>query len=451
MPRLNFRLFASTFVWAWLACALALPGLACAQASLAQPMPEAPGTVMASTAAAGAVAGDDWTLARLVDELKKNNPQLRATKGLATAAQYGVAPAAAPDNPTFSVTQSPIPNNPLAIGASQGMTWSLSQNIYWPGKRRLAGEIAQSQADAAKLQAEALQVQLLGQLKASWFSWQQNEAQLRLLAAQLERLDQIKRVTQTRYANNAAAYADYINAQINQAQVKTQILGLRAQSKTLLGQINSLIGHPPEAVLGLRSEDLPSLQEVPALEQFRQQALERNLQLKVSRTAIQGAQRYAELAELGARPDFNVALLFNSARPPWGFDSTDTYGISLGVTFPLWYNRRERNLLDLAKAQLSAVQEADQSVQQQTLFAVDSAYYQWLQSVEQAKLVEERIVEQSRVAYRLSLANYGAGQVGFVDLMNAYTAMNNAEALKVQTKATAIQARVALDVATGVQ
>ena len=57
MPRLNFRLFASTFVWAWLACALALPGLACAQASLAQPMPEAPGTVMASTAAAGAVAG----------------------------------------------------------------------------------------------------------------------------------------------------------------------------------------------------------------------------------------------------------------------------------------------------------------------------------------------------------------------------------------------------------
>lgn len=88
-------------------------------------------------------------------------------------------------------------------------------------------------------------------------------------------------------------------------------------------------------------------------------------------------------------------------------------------------------------------------MQQQTLYAVETAYYQWLQSVEQVKLVEERIVEQSRVAYRLSLSNYGTGQVGFVDLMNAYTAMSNAEALNVQTRTAAVQARIALDVAVG--
>lgn len=398
---------------------------------------------------ATAVSNSAWTLQRLVDELRKHNPQLRATQGLATAAQYGVEPASAPDNPTFTMTQSPVPGNPFALGASQGMTWSLSQNIYWPGKKRLAGEIAQTQANAAKLQAEALQVQLVGQLKTSWFAWQQNEAQLRLLEAQLERLDQIKRVTQTRYANNAAAYADYINAQINQASVKTQMLGLQAQSRSLTAQINSLIGRPPEVPLLLASEDFKSLLDAPGLDTFRQQALERNPQLKISRTAIEGAQRSVELAELGARPDFNVALLFNSATPPWGFDNTESYGMSVGVTFPLWYRSRERNLIDQAKAQLNAVRDADQSVLQQTLSSVETAYYQWVQSVEQVKLVEERIVEQSRVAYRLLLTNYGSGQAGFVDLMNAYTAMNNAEALNVQARSAAMQARIALDAATG--
>lgn len=415
-----------------------------ARAQAQTPAPAAESTKPAASAGAA-----PWTLPMLVEELRKNNPQLRATQGLAAAAQYSVQPVAAPDNPTFTVTQNPVPNNPFAVGASQGMTWSISQNLYWPGKKRLAGEIAQTQADAAKLQIEALQVQLVGQLKTAWFAWQQNEAQLRLLSAQMERLDQIKQVTQTRYAHNAAAYADFINAQVNQAQVRTQILGLQALSKALSGQINGLVGRPPQTPLALESEDVAVGQEAPPLDSFRQQALEHNPQLKVSQRTIEGAQRSVELAELGSRPDFNVALLFNSAAPPWGFANNDSYGVSLGVTFPLWYSKRERNLIDQAKAQLGAAQDVDQSVQQQTLYAVETAYYQWLQSVEQVKLVEERIVEQSRVAYRLSLSNYGTGQVGFVDLMNAYTAMSNAEALNVQTRTAAVQARIALDVAVG--
>lgn len=402
-----------------------------------------------SQTGAASAGSEAWTLPMLMEELKKNNPQLRASQGLAAAAQYGVQPVATPDNPTFTVIQSPVRNNPFAVGTSEGMTWSLSQNLYWPGKKRLAGEIAQTQANVVKLQVEAMQVQLVGQLKMAWFSWQQNEVQLHLLAAQLERLEQIKQVTHIRYAHNAAVYADHINAQINQAQVKTQILGLQAQARTLAAQINGLVGRSPDAPLDLAVQEFASGRDIPPLESFRQQALDRNPQLKVSRTSIQGAQRGVELAELGSRPDFNVALLFNSAAPPWGFANSDSYGISVGMTLPIWYSRRERNLIDQAKAQLGAVQDADQSVRQQTLYAVESAYYQWQQSVEQVKLVEERIVEQSRVAYRLSLSNYGAGQAGFVDLMNAYTAMNNAEAINVQTKANAIQARVALDVACG--
>lgn len=450
------RIFAMKIARGTAAVLLMVTGLGPAQSAQAQaaapaaesvPVPEsAQPAVEAGNAAA---AGPAWTLPMLVEELKKSNPQLRAVQGAAAAAQYGVQPVSAPDNPTFTVTQSPVPNNPFAVGASQGMTWSISQNLYWPGKKRLAGEIAQTQADAARLQIEAVQVQLVGQLKTAWFAWQQSEAQLRLLSEQLERLDQIKQVTQTRYAHNAAAYADFINAQVNQAQVKTQILGLQAQVKALSAQINGLVGRAPNAQLTLAVEDSVLGQEVPPLDSFRQQALEYSPQLKVSHSSIEGAQRSVELAELGSRPDFNVALLFNSATPPWGFANNDSYGISLGVTFPLWYRSRERNLIDQAKAQLNAVQDADQSVQQQTLYAVETAYYQWLQSVEQVKLVEERIVEQSRVAYRLSLTNYGAGQVGFVDLMNAYTAMNNAEALNVQTRTAAVQARIALDVAVG--
>jgi len=407
------------------------------------------GVPPSATAVARSDGSSPWTLNALIDELKRSNPQLRSTQGLVRAVQLGVEPVRAPDNPVFSVTQNPVSYNPFAIGTSQGMTWSVSQNLPWPGKKRLGGEIVQAQADVVKAQAEALQIQLVGQLKAAWSSWHQLQQQTRLLRSQIERLDQIKQATQLRYAQNAAAYADSINAQINQAQAKNDLLGVEGQARILVAQINGLIGRSSATPLQLLEDDLSPSRDVPILEGLRNMALERNPAIKASKYTIQGAQKGVELAELGGRPDFNVSLLFNSAKPPWGFVNNDSYGISLGVTIPLWYARKEKYLIDQAKAQLIAIRDSDDSVRQQALVGVDSAYLQWTQSLAQLKLLEERVLEQAKVAYRLSLANYSTGQAGFVDLMNAYTAMNSAEIATMQARSAAIQARVALETVVG--
>ncbi|WP_084382992.1 TolC family protein [Curvibacter delicatus] len=418
--------------------------------SATTPVPaQTAGVPPSATAVARSDGSSPWTLNALIDELKRANPQLRSTQGLARAVQLGVEPVRAPDNPIFSVTQNPVSYNPFAIGTSQGMTWSVSQNLPWPGKKRLGGEIVQAQADVMKAQVEALQIQLVGQLKSSWSSWQQLQQQTRLLRSQIERLDQIKQATQLRYAQNAAAYADNINAQINQAQAKNNLLGVEGQARILVAQINGLIGRSSATPLQLLEDDLSPSRDVPILEGLRSMTLERNPAIKASKYTIQGAQKGVELAELGGRPDFNVSLLFNSAAPPWGFVNNDSYGISLGVTIPLWYARKEKYLVDQAKAQLIAIRDSDDSVRQQALVGVDSAYLQWTQSLDQLKLLEERVLDQARVAYRLSLANYSTGQTGFVDLMNAYTAMNSAEIATMQARSAAIQARVALETVVG--
>jgi cobalt-zinc-cadmium efflux system outer membrane protein len=396
-----------------------------------------------------AAASPARTLQQLVEELKRNNPQLRAARGTARAAQYGVEPALAPDNPTFTITQDPLRHNPFAIGTSTGMVWSLSQNLPWPGKRRLSSEIVQAQADEARAQAESLQVQLVGQLKAAWFSWHDNQAQSRLSRTQLDRLEQIKQITRLRYAQNAAAYADFINAQVTEAQLRTDLIGQERLAQTLAAQINSLIGQPAGTPLALSEQDLAPERNVPDLDALRQAALARNPALQASQYTIAGAQRSVELAELGSRPDFNVALSFTSAAPPWGFTNNDSYGISVGVTFPLYFDRKERHLIDQAKAQLGSVRDNDEALRQQAVLAVDTAYFQWAQSLEQLKLVEGRMLEQARVAYRMTLTGYGTGQTAFIDLVNAYSAMRGAELAALQARSAALQARVALDVAIG--
>ena len=123
--------------------------------------------------------------------------------------------------------------------------------------------------------------------------------------------------------------------------------------------------------------------------------------------------------------------------------------MSVGATIPLYYASKERYLIDQAKAQLAAVRDADASTQQQVSLAVQTAHLQWAQSIDQLKLVEDRIVAQAHVGYRMALTNYSTNQMSYTELLNAYNTLRAAEISAEQARALALQSRIALDVAVG--
>jgi outer membrane protein TolC len=425
--------------------ALVLAVFASAASGAAEPPPAA-GTITLSSLPA---ASNSLGLADLARQLISSNPQLQSARYTARANRLGVGPAGAPDNPTITLNQDPLRNSPLAFNTSQGASWTVSQNLYWPGKKSLASEVVSAQASATEAQVDSLQSQLLGQLRATWLAWQASQAQLRLIQTQIARLEQVKEITRVRYAQNAAAFADFINAQVTQEQLRTTSLTTQLQADTQMAQLAALVGHASPTPLAVRVEQLSSRQDVPAVETFREQALERHPLLKASAAAVQAAQRSVDLAELATRPDFNLALTGHAANPPWGLANTPTYGVAVGMTVPLWYARKEKLLIDQAKAQLSAARDADESQRQQALLGVNAAWLQWSQSLEQLRLVEGSLLEQARLAYRLTLTNYSAGQVPYVDVLNAFNTERGVELMAVQARSSALSARVALDAAVG--
>jgi outer membrane protein, heavy metal efflux system len=389
----------------------------------------------------------EWSLPELVEALKENNPQLRSAAQTAKGIELGVLPAQAFDNPTLGITQDPLKNGPLNVNSSTGMVWGVSQNFPWPGKKRLAGEIVQAQAESTKEQVNQLKAQLLSQLKSTWLSWQQITSQIAIAQSQVQRLEQIKEITKIRYANNAAAFSDYVNAQVAQAQLQTDLLGLERQQKIAADQISMLVGSQDSLKIKMAMAAVG--QPTATLDRLEALALEISPQVKSSQFNVDAARKNVELAELGKLPDFSVGVTARSSSPPWGFKSSESYGMNLGVTFPLYYGYKERNLLDQAKAYLSAAREADESLRQQVVFSVRSAFHQWTQSLDQVKLMEERVIKQAQVGYRLTLSNYSSGQVSYSDLLNAFNTLKSTEITREQVRALAMQGKVALDLAVG--
>jgi cobalt-zinc-cadmium efflux system outer membrane protein len=403
-------------------------------------------------AATSAPALDDSRALRLADltrAMLQHNPQLKSASLGANAAQMAVSPAGAPDNPTLSMTQDQVRNNPLAWNNSGSANWTYSQNIYWPGKKSLNAQVVAAQASGLQAQAEALQSQLLGQLRATWLAWQSAQAQLQLFQSQLAKLDQIKEITKIRYAQNAAAFADYINAQVTQQQMRSTVLATRLQADTLLGQMATLIGQTSIGPLTVQIEDLAGISDVPGLDDWLARAYDRHPLLRASAAAVQAAQRALELAELGRRPDFNIAVSGYAAQPPWGLANNHNYAMSLGMTFPLWYEQKEKWLINQAQLQLQSSQQADESQRQQIRLGVQTAWLQCKQTLDQLQLYETSILQQARLAYRLALKNYSSGQAAYIDLLNAFNAERGAELNAIQARANAWTARAALKAAAG--
>ena len=114
--------------------------------------------IYAKPAASGPV---DMDLRQLWNELKINNPQLSSLRESYLAAKATVPQIAAPANPQIGLVWSGMPvNSPFALGGanapstqypngiSSNNAISIAQPFQFPGKKSLAADIANTNADA---------------------------------------------------------------------------------------------------------------------------------------------------------------------------------------------------------------------------------------------------------------------------------------------------------------
>jgi outer membrane protein TolC len=397
------------------------------------------------------LSASQLTQAQMIDLVRTTNPQVLAARQQAVAAQSAVRPAIAPDNPQLNVIELPIARNPLAIGASQGLQWSLMQPVSWPGKKRLAGEVAQAQADAASYGIATIVVALVGQLRTTIAALQLLNKQIKLTSDNLIRLDSVKKIAQLRYAQNAAAFVDFINAQVAESSARNDLFGFQQQARIATATINTLIGREPSAPLTVIDEAPPDRLSLPTLAALKLKALDTNPQIAASAASVRAAEHALDLAKLGVRPDFNVGVYGISGSPPFGFANNQNWGFEVDVRIPLYAWMRERPLIDQAGSLLAAARNSDDALRQQVLLGVETAYRQVEQSLQQTELLRTRVVEQARVAYRLALTNYGTGTASFLDVSNTLLALRASELALAQAEVSIVQAQASLDAAVGTE
>ena len=405
----------------------------------------------------------EMDLRQLWSELKANNPQLSSLRESYLSAKATVPQINAPANPQVGLVWSGMPvNSPLALGGanapsqqypggiSSNNAISIAQPFQFPGKKSLAANIADTNAEALLAQSEATYLQLGAQLSSLYYSALASQKQLQVLKESVIRLEMIKNVAKARYANNAAAYVEYLNAQVAQSAAEADQFNVDRQLQVALNSINTLVGRHSRERLVLRGDVRRAMNGVPTLVELEDYAESSHPALKSSALQLDAARKGVDLAKKAYLPDFQVIGSSYTPRGPFSANNGALfYQLELDLIIPLYFFTKEKYGVEQAQRNQAAAEAGNISNRQQIVLAVNTAYAAYEQARNQTQFLKDRQVPQADAAYKVGLIQYSNNGQGFNDLLTAQTQLRNLEVQLALAEANLMQSQAVLLVSAG--
>jgi NodT family efflux transporter outer membrane factor (OMF) lipoprotein len=371
--------------------------------------------------------------------------QFRQARALAQSARAGFYPRVSGGG---AATRS---HSPRAGGSNTN--YELSLDATWEadvwGRVRRTVEAAEAGAQASAADLEAVRLSLQAELAQDYFQLRVLDAQRQLLDDTVRAFERSLELTKNRYAVGVAGKADVVQAEAQLKSTQAQAIDIGVQRAQLEHAIAVLIGRPP-AEFTLRPEPLPvTMPSIPP--GLPSELLERRPDIAAAerRVAAANAQigvvqsAYFPSLTLSAAGGFQASSLANWLSLPNRFWSL---GPALAQT--LFDAGLRRALTD----QAIAAYDANIAAYRQTVlngFQEVEDNLAALRILEEEARVQDEAVRAARESLVLTLNQYKAGTISYLNVVIVQTAQLNNERTAVGILGQQLNAAVLLVKALG--
>ena len=353
---------------------------------------------------------------RLVAEALERNPELRAAREAAGAVLERVRPAGALPDPMFSLSYENDGASP-SLGEMEmtRLAFMVEQQIPFPGKLRLAGEIARKDAERAATGPDRTVLALSAAVKRAHARLLEARENLAIVDEQIGTFTGIEEVTRARYASGLATQQDVLRAQAEKTRLAQQRESDRAAEETSLSELRELLFAPAGTAVPTEARLVPGrLPALPSAEEALKAALEATPELREAALAKERGQLGTDLARRNLRPDFVASAAYmNRGGLPL------MWSASIGVTVPLWAGRKQRPLIAEAERLASSATATEESLRRRVEALTGERLVRLHQITRQAVLDSEGVLVQDRLSVDAALASYRTGSVPFVTVLEA--------------------------------
>lgn len=373
---------------------------------------------------------------------KERNPEYASMRDEAGAAFERIAPAGALPDPKLRVELMDI-----TMGGEQGPTllpnrvggtrYTLMQDLPWFGKRDLKRDIAALEAEGANGRALGSWAELSSRIKSGYAQYYYIHQNQRLTTEILDLMTRLEQVTQARYAGGIGAQSDAIRAQVEQTNLRHELVALENEKRMIQARLNMLVARPANAPLApparLRALPPPATLDYAVLED---RVRARNPQLFAEDARLKAAEKTRELTYKNRYPDFAVGIAPTQSR-----NAIKEWELMIEINIPLQQSSRRAQERE-AEAMLSAARSRREVTANQVLAEL-SENLSGLDSARHSEvLLASSLVPQSELTYKAALASYENGKADFALLLDSQRQIRQAKQNRIKAQAEA-QARLA--------
>lgn len=372
-------------------------------------------------ATAVGLAGQELRLDDLVAEALANNPEiLAAQKRYEAARQRPSQVSSLPDpmfSPGYTSSGNPLPGTQLGVSPISAIGFMVTQEVPYPGKRKLRGEIAGKDAEAEFQTYQATQLSVVSRVKQAFYRLSYDYSAIAVLERNRALLDKLLKITEARYSVGRAAQQDVYKTQTQISILESRLVKLQRDKSAREAELNSLLNRLPRQFSG-RPAELSPREFIRNLDDLFSLASRLAPVLARDQRMIERSELAVNLAHKDYFPDFAVSGgYFNQGS------MSPMYQARVDITLPLYYRRKQRAALTEQTQTLAQARRSYEATNQNLHFQIQDEFLVVEASWKLLQLYANTTVPQASLALESSLSSYEAGTVDFLSVLTNYMAV----------------------------
>ncbi|MGB0036647.1 MAG: TolC family protein [Candidatus Acidiferrales bacterium] len=353
-------------------------------------------------------------------EAEKNNPQILAARhSWQSAKQVPTQVATLPD-PQVVLQQTNVGSpRPFAGYTNSDFAYiglGFSQDLPYPGKLRLKGEIAQKEADATQQKYESVRRAVMADVKMAYFQLGYLAKRQKILDEDAQLLQQVEQATESRYRNGMGNQQDVLQAQLERTKLLREINTNQLEQGKMQALLKNLLNRSQTSG-DIETAELSESAPAYNFDQLLAETKANNPGLAGMQKMVERGELQIDLAKKDFYPDFNVQGMWQRTDPS---QFRAYYQFTVGMRIPIYRSRRQRPELAQAEADRDRAKSEFEMQSQQTAFQLRQQFLTAEKSAELLKIYREGLIPQARAELQAGMAAYQSNRQDFQALLASF-------------------------------
>ena len=359
-------------------------------------------------------------LTDLLAEAERNNPEIEAARHETDASKQVSAQVSTRPDPQFILQHLSVGSpRPFAGYTNSDFAYiglGFSQDIPYPGKLRLRGEIAKKDGEAAEQRYDSVRRSVLAAVKQAYFQLGYLAQKARLFEADRELLRQVEQSAEARYRGGTVNQQDVLQAQLEQTKLLRETTTNQLETDKVQALIKQLLNRSQSST-DIESAELSETSLPYTYEQLVAATNASNPELAEMQRDLEKQGFQINLAKKDFYPDFNLQYMYQRTDPA---RFRAYYMLTLSARVPIYRTHRQQPELAQAKAEENRLKSDYEAKSQELALNLRRQFATAEKATELLKIYREGLLPQARAELQAGMAAYQSSREDFQALLASF-------------------------------